>query len=459
MITPFFKFSKEDILKGQIGKTLFLLSFPLVGSNLFLIAYHLVDTFWLGRLGSNALAAIAYALPITFLVVAVGGGIANAGSILIAQHKGAKNQTEVNKAATQTFIFLILLSILVSLLGLFTATPVLRFLGASAEILPLAQSYLQTIFLGITLMYLFIMVRNFFLGIGDSVSSMWIGVLSVLINIILDPFFIFGWSIFPRMEVQGAALATVIARGLAGLIGILLLFRGKMGIHIPFQHIKPDFFYLWRVAKLGFPVSGEIAARSIGVIIILPIISSFGIATIAAYGIGSRFLALFFMLALGISQAVNTMVGQNLGAGQFFRARETAFKAALSSFIIFSILGLLLFWQSTYLAGIFTNDTLIQKIAAQFLRIVSLSLGFFAIMRIFIGAFRGGGSTVAAMMITFVSVFIFLIPPAVYFSKIFGPPGIWWAFFSSYFGGAVFATLWFLFGKWQKRLVKKKKLI
>lgn len=453
MIAHFFKFSKEDILRGPIGKSLFLLSFPLVSSNLFLMTYHLVDTFWLGKIGSQALAAIAYALPISFLVVAIGGGIANAGSILIAQHKGAKNQKGIDYAATQTFIFLTLLSFFVSLFGFFATSPFLRLLGASESILPLAQSYLQTIFLGIVLMYWFIMARNFFRGIGDSLSAMWIGFFSAALNLILDPFLIFGWGIFPRMEVQGAALATIIARGLAAFLGVLLLFRGRMGIHISFQHLKPNFSYLWRLAKLGFPVSGEISARSIGIIIILPIISSFGIATVAAYGIGSRFLTLFFMLALGISQAVNTMVAQNLGAGYFLRARATAFKGALSSFVLFSILGLLLFWQAEFFAGIFTNEVQIQKITTQFLQVISLSLGFFAIMRVFAGAFRGGGATLGAMMITFISVFIFLIPLTVVFSKLWGSTGIWWAFFVSHVAGAVLASLWFFFGKWQKRLV------
>ncbi len=451
----FFKFSKEDILRGPVGKSLFLLSLPLVSSNLFLIAYHLIDTFWLGRVGSQALAAIAYALPVSFLVIATGGGIANAGAILIAQHKGAKNQREIDKAANQTFIFLILLSFFVTLFGFFTTIPLLRLLGASATILPLAQSYLQTIFLGIILMYWFIMARNFFRGIGDSVSAMWIGLFAVAINLVLDPFLIFGWSIFPRMEVQGAALSTVISRGLAALVGIILLFRGRMGIHISLQHLKPDFSYLGRLAKLGFPVSGEISARAIGIIIILPIISSFGIATVAAYGIGARFLTLFFMFALGISQALNTMVAQNLGAGQFLRAREVTIKAIFSTVILFFILGLVMFWQAEFLAGIFTNQIQIQKITAQFLRIISLSLGFFAIMRISAGAFRGGGATLAAMIITFSSIFIFLIPLAVIFSKFWGSTGIWWAFFASYVAGAVFAILWFFFGKWQKRLVKE----
>ncbi|MBU0476924.1 MATE family efflux transporter [Patescibacteria group bacterium] len=448
-----YRFSEEDILNGHVGRTLVYLSFPLVLSNIIQVIYNLIDLFWLGKLGTEALAAVAYAWPIVFFFTAIGAGIINAGGVLIAQHRGAKNKEEISYTASQTVTFTVLLSFFLSLFGIITAKPILRLLGASPEIIPLACSYLYIAFSGMILTYGFIISRTFFQNIGDTITPMWITILTFGANIALEPFFIFGWSVFPELGLSGAAAALVTARGIATFIAILLFSRGYKGISIRLSYLLPNFSYLKRLARVGIPLSAEIAIRPLGTNAILPIVSPFGTGVIAAFGIGSRFLDLIFTPAVGISQAIATMAGQNVGADRYHRVVETAKKGVGGTFVIFALIGLITFWQAEFLARIFTTEAHVIKMVAQFLQITAFSFGFLAAIRAFIGIFRGAGNTFLAMMVSLFTFLLFRAPIALLLSRLFEETGVWWAYFFANIAGALVALFWFWKGKWQRRLV------
>ena len=448
-----YRFSEEDILDGHVGRTLIYLSLPLVLSNIVQVAYNLIDLFWLGKLGTEALAAIAYAWPIVFFFTAIGAGIINAGGILISQHKGAKNKEEVSYSASQTITFAVLLSFVVSLFGILTAKPILRLLGASPEIIPLACSYLYVAFSGMILTYGFIISRAFFRSIGDTITPMWITILTFGANIVLEPFFIFGWSVFPEFGLSGSAMALVTTQGIATFTALFLFFRGYKGISIRLSYLLPNFSYFKRLCRVGIPLSAEIATRPLGTNAILPIVSPFGTGVVAAFGIGSRFLNLIFTPAVGISQAITTMAGQNVGANQYHRVIETAKKGIGGTFVIFALVGLVTFWQAEFLARIFTTEADVIKMVAQFLQITAFSFGFLAAIRAFIGIFRGAGNTFLAMMVSLFAFLLFRAPIALLFSRLFEETGVWLAYFFANIAGALVALFWFWKGKWQKRLV------
>jgi len=446
-----YNFSQDDILNGQVGRTLTYFSLPLVLSNLVYIVYSFVELFWLGKLGVEALAAMAYVGPIVFFFTAIGGGVISAGGIIVAQHKGAKNEKEIDYAAAQTITFIILLSFFVLIFGVLLAKPILSLLGASPKVLSLALSYLYLAFPGMILLYGFLFIRTFFRSIGNAVAQMWISSLSYGVNMIFLPLFIWGWGPFPKLGFVGVALSLLLGRGLATFLGLFLFFKGSKGIRLRLSYLLPDFAYLKYLLRLGLPISGEIAARASGTNAVLPVISLFGTTAVASFGVGYRFLSLSYAPAIGISQAIGIMAGQSIGAKKHLRVIETAKKGVGGTFLIFSLIGLFIFLQAESLVRIFISEPEVVRMASQFLKITAFSLGFSAAIRGFIGIFRGTGNTLAALMISLFTFVLFRAPLAFFLSRFFKETGIWWAFFLTSVAGASVALFWFSKGKWQKR--------
>ncbi|MEF8937118.1 MAG: MATE family efflux transporter, partial [Halovenus sp.] len=233
-----------DLTSGEIGKPLFFLSMPIVVTNLFQTAYNLADTFWLGQYNTDALAAISFAFPMVFLLISLGMGISVAGSVLVAQYTGADKEREAEYAASQTVTFAVILSVVLGATGYFLVEEFLSVMGASADVLPLAASYMEVISLGLVFMFGFFVFIALMRGYGDTITPMLVMFGSVVLNIVLDPFVIFGWGPFPELGIQGAALATVFSRGLALVVGLAIMFRGVRGVQINLRDMAPDPSYL-----------------------------------------------------------------------------------------------------------------------------------------------------------------------------------------------------------------------
>ncbi|MFP4588894.1 MAG: MATE family efflux transporter, partial [Candidatus Acetothermia bacterium] len=184
--------SKEniDLTSGSLAKPLFYLSLPVIITNLLRTAYNLVDTFWVGRLSKEALAAITFAYPLVFLFIALGMGIAVAGSVLVAQYEGAGSRDQVEYAASQTLTFSLIAGLLLGGGGFFLVRPVLQLLGASAEVVPLATQYLQIVTLGLVAVFGFSVFIALMRGFGETLNPMLIMLISVALNVVLDPFLI-----------------------------------------------------------------------------------------------------------------------------------------------------------------------------------------------------------------------------------------------------------------------------
>ncbi|HMB51095.1 MAG TPA: MATE family efflux transporter, partial [Natronoarchaeum rubrum] len=244
-----------DLTSGGIGKPLFFLAMPIVVTNLFQTAYNLADTFWLGQYSTDALAAISFAFPMVFLLISFGMGISVAGSVLVAQYTGSDDPAEAEYAASQTVTFALIVSVLLGGIGYFAIGEFLDLMGASADVLPLATDYMEVISLGLVFMFGFFVFIALMRGYGDTITPMLVMFGSVVLNIILDPFLIFGVWVFPEMGIQGAAVATVFSRGLALIVGLAIMFRGVRGVQINLRDMAPDPMYLRRLVAIGLPAS------------------------------------------------------------------------------------------------------------------------------------------------------------------------------------------------------------
>jgi putative MATE family efflux protein len=285
---------------------------------------------------------------------------------------------------------------------------------------------------------------------------------TVLLNFVLDPFFIFGWGPIPASGVAGAAVATLGTQSLAAIIGVWLLLTGRYGIHMHAADFRPDFAFFNRAFRLGFPASIEQSARALGMTMMTFLIASFGTTAIAAYGIGFNVLTFVIIPAMGLSMATSTLVGQNIGAGQVERAAAIARLSALVAFGSLTALGLVTFAFALSIVRFFVpGDDAVILAGGAFLRIVSLSFGFMGLQLALTGVFRASGNMVATMVLALVSQWILQLPLAYLLSKhtSLGATGLWWSFPLSNVAIAIVTVVWFVKGDWKKiRLTDDRRL-
>ncbi|AHF99615.1 multidrug transporter MatE [Halostagnicola larsenii XH-48] len=465
-ISSLFKGPEEvDLTSGGIGKPLFFLAMPIVVTNLFQTAYNLADTFWLGQYNTDALAAISFAFPLVFLLISLGMGIAVAGSILVAQYTGANQKREAEYAASQSVTFAAIASLVLGVVGYFGVDTFLSLMGASDDVLPMATDYMEVISLGLLFMFGFAIFISLMRGSGDTITPMLVMFGSVVLNIILDPFLIFGWTVvenaplvgtisFPELGIQGAAIATVFSRALALLVGLVIMFRGNHGIQINLRDMLPDLAYLRRLFRIGLPASIEGTGRALSMNLLLVIVAMFPDTVVAAYGIGTRVFSVVFLPAIAVARGVETMTGQNMGAGKPDRAEQAAGLAAKVLFGVLTVAGILVFLVPEPIVSVFVgadqeNAAEVVSIGAEFLRYVALSFGFIGIMRAYTGSFRGAGKTLTAAAISVLMLGVIRFPIAWFATGPFGETGIWLAFAVSNVIGAAIAYAWYRRGTWR----------
>ena len=452
-----------DLTEGGIVKPLLFLSLPIVITYLMQTAYNLADTFWLGQYSTEALAAISFGFPMVFLLISLGMGLSVAGSVLVAQHTGAGETEKAEYAASQTVTFAFLGSAVLGAVAYPFVGPFLAFLGASPAVLPGATAYMQVIALGLPFMFGFFVFISLMRGAGDTITPMLVMFGTVVINIVLDPFLINGWAIgpiaFPELGIEGAAIATVFSRGFAMVVGLVIMESGTRGIQIHLSDMRPDFQYLRKILQIGVPASIEGTGRALSFNALLIVVGLFSTSVVAAFGIGTRVFSVIFLPAIAVARGVETMSGQNIGAGKYDRAEQANYVAAKGLFLVLALVGVLIFFVPRPIVGVFTNDPAVIEEGTTFLRYVALSFGFIGIMRAFTGGFRGAGKTMIAAAISIVTLAGLRLPvayvasqyrlPIPYAQYFFGVRGIWVAFFVSNVAGAVIAWLWFRRGTWR----------
>ncbi|GAA0223481.1 MATE family efflux transporter [Haladaptatus pallidirubidus] len=464
-LSALFKSSDElDLTSGEIGKPLLYLSFPIVITNLFQTAYNLADTFWLGQYSTSALAAISFAFPMVFLLIALALGLSVAGSVLVAQNVGAGQERKAEYAASQTVTFSIVASLGLGAIGYVFVDEFLDLLGASEAVAPLATSYMQVFSAGLVAVFGFAVFIALMRGYGDTVTPMLVMFGSVVLNIVLDPFLIFGFESNPLFGylglrglettmleltaytgsgIEGAAIATVFSRFLALAVGLVIMFRGNRGVRIRLSQMTPDFGYAKRIVDIGIPASIEGTGRALSVNLLLFIIAAFPETVVAAYGIGTRVFSVIFLPAIAFSQGVETMTGQNIGAGKVDRAKRTNHFGAKVMLITLTAFGVVVLVAAEPIVSVFTTDQDVIEVGVTFMRYTALTFGFIGVMRSYSGGFRGAGKTMIAAVISILMLGVIRFPVAWFGADMVGSEGIWMAFAVSNVAGGIIAYLWF----------------
>jgi len=430
------------------------LSGPIVLANILQTAYQLIDTFWLGRLGANAVAAVSLSFPVLFFIISLGIGMTIAGSIMVAQYKGMNNQRMINYSSAQTLMVLFFISLLLALVGYFLAGPLIKIIGAEDQVLADAVSYFKVSAIGFIFLFVFFVFQSLMRGIGNVVVPTYVVLTTVLLNLVLDPLFIFGWGPVPAMGVSGAAMASVFTQGLSALMGIFILKSGRFGIELHAQDFKPDLGWFKELIRIGAPSSLEFSTRALGMTMLITIVTSFGSVVVASYGIGARILSFVIIPALGLSSATTTLVGQYVGAEKIGKAEEVGVISAKLAFYSLTAIGILLYAFARPLTAFFVpGETQVIENGALFIKIMAPSFGLLGIQQVINGVFNGAGFTLASMIVSILSLWIIRFPMAYILSNNTGLSydGIWWSFPISNLIAAIFAFLWFQRGDWKRR--------
>lgn len=449
--------TQPSLTEGSIMKALVRLSIPIVLSSVLQTMYQIIDTFWVGRLSADAVAAVSLTFPINFLLISLGGGLPIAGTVLIAQYKGRGDEKAMNHVAAQTFLMVFVISIVMSVFGFLFSEQIMRVMGAGPDILADATRYMRITFLGFVFVFGYFVFESLMRGLGSVKAPMRIVFMTVILNAFLDPLFIFGYGPVPAMGVSGAAMATLCTQALATIVGFAILFRGKQGLHLRTADFRPDFPFMKKAFFIGFPSSIEMSARAFGSTIMTVLVAAFGTVTLAAFGIGIRVLIFIIIPAMGLSVATSALVGQNIGAGKMGRAIETNRIGSILSVIVLTLAGGLLFFVARPLTAAFMPEggEAIDQ-GAQFIRIIAPTFGFIGWQMVLTGTLRGAGDTKGAMYLTIISQYAIQFPLAYLLAVTFdmGSVGIWWSFAGSNVLSTAVVVAWYMRGSW-----KKKKLL
>ena len=468
---------------GAISPKLFDLAWPLVLGNLLQTLYNLADMFWVGRVSTEAVAAVSLMFPLSWLFVSTAMGLTAATIALVSQHVGAGNDRRADEIVAQTVLLAIVVSVALALVGFATRHWLLYWIGARDAVFVEALAYIEVIFLTLPLTFLFFAFRSSLQGAGDTKTAMWLVGISAGINIVIDPIFILGWGPVPALGTQGAAVATLIARLFATAVGIWILLRGDWGVKLYVRDLKPNPEILRKLIDVGYPATLDGWARSFAAVAMAALVARFGPAATAAYGIGVRLMSVSWSVAGAVGQATATGVGQNLGADMPDRAVVVTRVATLGTMALLGIAGGAVWLFPATAIGVFIDDPATIAEGVVFLRVIALSWAFFGGLMVIQGAFRGAGHTKAALVLSLLSRWAVRIPlaallafgvvsvtlggfgvgsveiPAVnvsYTGLDWGVVGLWWAYATAAVVSFAVGVAWFLRGTWTDGVVEKE---
>lgn len=395
--------SREDITKGSLSRALLVLAAPLVAQNFAQIAQAVVDTFWLGQLGENAVAAVGLNFPVTAVVFAFGSQAAFVGTqVVVSQRYGSEDETGARRAAFHGLVMAVTFGVVMAAVTFAAARPFLSLFDPGEAVLPLAIIYLSTWAIGVPIASASDALEAGFIGWGDSRAAFLINGVSVLVNIVLDPFLIFGVGPFPEMGIQGAALATVLgyAGGLLVAVGMVAGLRDTFTLGRDAVAFRISEFH--ELLDVGAPAAGQLFSSQSARLVMVAIVSLVGGgAGLAAYNVGGRIATIAYVPAQGLSQAATSVVGQNLGADRPDRARRTTWLGVVIAAVGLSVFGVVQFVFPEAITAVFLPDASPRTVSLTVVYLQILAIGYWGIGAgyLFNGGFNGARRTRTSLVI------------------------------------------------------------
>jgi len=444
---------EPDLLNMPIRKAVFRLAAPAMASMMLLMIFALVDIWWIGKVGAEAVAGVSAASFIYWALESLATLVSTGVNAMVARYVGAGNPKTASRVATQGLILAVLMSIFFTVGGIIFQHSSFLLMGLKSGVLVAAEGYMKWILYGLAAIFATFALDATYRGMGDTKTPLKIVAAALIFNAILDPFLIFGWGPFPEMQAEGAALATVISHGIAAVFAIALLHKRSVRLWFQKQQFI-DVSMMWRISRIGAPIAFSGFIFSLTYMFITRIVSDFGPAPLAAMGLGHRIEGIAYFACVGFSIAAATLVGQNLGAKRPLQAEKSAWMTVgyISAILAVVCICYFLFADSIY--RFFLKDAAVVREGVRYLKIVALFEIFLGCEVVLEGAFAGAGNSLPPMIIS-VPLTAARIPLGFVLahSSGLGSVGVWWAISATTGLKGLLMALWFKRGKWKEQRV------
>jgi putative MATE family efflux protein len=441
---------QQDFTSGSIRRAVILLSIPMILEQCMESVFAIVDIFFVGRLGQDAVTTVGLTESVLTLVYSVAIGLSMAATAMVARRVGEKNPEGASHAAAQSILIGLVLTVVISVAGSLLAPHLLRIMGAVPSTITMGTSYTRLVFASVLVIMLLYLINGVFRGAGNAAMAMWSLWIANGCNVVLCPILVHFYGL------PGAALATIIGRGIGVCFQLYHLLRGSGLIRFVSSHFRPNGKIILGLIKVGWSGTWQFLVGSASWIAMTRIIASFNdTAATAGYQVSIRILLFFLLPAWGMSNAAATLVGQNLGAGRPERAEKSVWTASKYNAGFMLFVTLLFLVAATPIVRFINPDPAVEDVAITILHIVSIGYVFFGVGMVLTNAFNGAGDTLTPLIINLICCWAFQIPLAWFlaFGIKLGPEGVFWAILITETTIAIVSFLVFRRGRWKRSKV------
>ena len=437
------KSSSSDLLNADINITLRKMTLPMIVAMVMLMTFGLVDTFFIGMLGTQQLAAISFTFPVTFTVISLNIGLGIGTSAVIARQLGSGLHHQAKETATGALMLTMVLAIVLAIIGVASIEPIFRIMGADPAQLVFIKEYMLVWYCAGVFLAMPMVGNSVLRASGDTKTPSYVMAAGGVINVILDPLLIFGWGPVPAMGIQGAAVATLIAWAI-GLFYILYVLAIKRSLIdtklLNWQQLKRS---TGGILKIGLPAAGANMLTPIAAGVVTAIVAGYGPAAVAAWGVGGRLESIASIVILSLSMSLPPFISQNFGADKLERVKQ-AYSLCIKFVVLWQLLifGLLVLF-SNLIAGIFTDEPNVSSTIVLFLLIVPLGYGFQGVTILTNSSFNAIHMPMSALTLNVLRLFVFFVPLSFIGSLWFDLSGLFTAGVVSNFLAGTIAFLWF----------------
>ena len=433
---------KAKLISGPVGKGLISLTLPMIVGIFSIVAFNLADTYFVAQLGTKELAAMGFIFPLVMLIGAMALGLGMGASSVISRTIGKGDQEKVRRFATDGLFLALVIIFIFVVTGLLTIKPLFTLLGAPPDILLLIRQYMTIWYIGMLFVVVPMVGNHAIRATGDTKFPSLIMMISAGINVILDPIMIFGLFGFPRLELAGAALSTVIARTTSMILSLSILhFRERMiDFSIPRLHTLLE---SWKkILYVGIPAAGTNIMIPVSLGVITRLVAGFGPEAVAAVGAGGRVQTFALMVTMALAATMIPYIGQNWGAGRYERVRlaqkySYSFSLAwgILCFVVMAVL-------AKSIARLFSKEPLVIKGITWYLWIISIGYGFQGICRLTASVFNAINKPLISAGLNFFRLFVLYIPLSYVGGRYIGLKGVYWGVTVSNVAAGIISLLW-----------------
>ncbi|MDH3688473.1 MAG: MATE family efflux transporter [Gammaproteobacteria bacterium] len=433
----------STLTEGSVRHHLVVMTIPMIWGILAIMSMYLADTYFVGQLGPRELAALSFTFPVVMVVVSLSIGLSAGTSSVLARAVGEHDNQKVRRLTTDSLSLSLVLVVIVSAVGIATIDPLFRWLGATEDLLPLIHDYMELWYVGMVFLVVPMTGMGALRATGDSKTPGFVMTAAAIVNLVLDPLLIFGLAGLPRMELTGAAAATVIARAVTFVITLWGL-KFKLNV-ITFARVTiAEVLASWsRIMHVGLPATGTNIIIPVANGIAVAMISQYGPNAVAGFGVATRVESLALVIFYAMSAVIGPIVGQNLGAGKLERISEAMRLSMIFCVTLGLALALVLGLGAKPIASLFTDEPAVIAVATDYLWIVPISFGAAAVVMIVNAAFNGLGKPIPAVIVSVTRMIVLFLPLAFLGGRWFGVSGIFAALSLATLIVGVGAYMWY----------------